>query len=165
MNVIGTLYEIDQRLYDLVDPETGEILDESDFESLQMERADKIENLVLWYKNTVAEYEAVKKEADALKARYQVLSKNADLLKDRISYFLGGDKFRTARCSVSYHSSESVDWEDTAGLIAWAESSGHNECLSYRPPQVLKTMVKDLIKAGIQVPSAQIIKKRNVVVK
>ena len=38
MNVIGALYEIDQRLYDLVDPETGEILDESAFTSLQMDR-------------------------------------------------------------------------------------------------------------------------------
>lgn len=165
MNVIEILYKIDQRLYDLVDPETGEILDESAFASLQMDRAEKIENLVLWYKNTVAEYEDVKKEAEVHMSRCRTLSKNADRLKALIDYFLCGDAFKTSRCQVSYRSSESVEWEDTAGLISWAEENGYVECLSYKPPQVLKTAVKDLLKAGVPVPGAEIVKKRNVVVK
>ena len=49
------LYEIDQAILALVDPETGEILDYEAFSELKMKREEKIEGMALWHKNLTAE--------------------------------------------------------------------------------------------------------------
>ena len=61
-----TLYEIDQRITELVDPETGELLDFDAFQALQMDRQEKIENAVLWYKDLIAPAKASKEEVENL---------------------------------------------------------------------------------------------------
>lgn len=159
------IYEIDRRLLELVDPETGELLDEEAFDAFQMEREAKIENMILWYKNTVAEAAAVKAEADALSRRAAVLKSRSESLKSRMDYILGGEKFSTARCAASYRASTSVELLDESALAAWAAENRHPECIVPRPPAVDKMAVKKLLKAGEEVPGAQLVKKMNLVVK
>lgn len=159
------IYEIDQRLLELIDPETGELLDEEAFVSLRMEREAKIENLILWYKNTVAEAAAVKVEADALSKRAAALRARSESLKSRVDSILQGEKFKTARCTASYRASTSVELSDESALAAWAVENRHPECIVPRPPAVDKMAVKELLKAGEEVPGAQIVKKMNLVVK
>ena len=158
------IYEIDQRLLELVDPETGELLDEEAFASLQMERDAKIENLILWYKNTTAEAAAVKAEADALAKRAAALKARAERLKSRVDYLLQGEKFQTARCTASYRASTSVELLDESALAAWAVETNHEGCIVPRPPAVDKMAVKALLKSGEDVPGAQLVKKNNLVV-
>ena len=64
-----TLYEIDQAIQGLVDPETGELMDYEAFAALQMDRDAKIENMALWYKDLMADAKAIKEEADTLNER------------------------------------------------------------------------------------------------
>lgn len=54
-----TLYEIDQAIQGLVDPETGELMDYEAFAALQMDRDAKIENMALWYKDLMADAKAM----------------------------------------------------------------------------------------------------------
>ena len=61
-----TIYEIDNRIAELVDPETGELLDYEAFAELAMEREAKIENMALWYKDLTAEAKAIREEERAL---------------------------------------------------------------------------------------------------
>ena len=49
------LYEIDEQILNCIDQETGEILDTEKLEQLQIDRNDKIENLILWIKDLKAE--------------------------------------------------------------------------------------------------------------
>ena len=56
------IYQIDQEILNLVDPETGEIMDWEAFDALQMAREAKIENVACWYKNLVAEAAAIRQE-------------------------------------------------------------------------------------------------------
>ena len=60
------LWEIDNAMQFLVDEETGELKDPEVFMELQMERDEKIQNTIRWYKNTVAEATALKAESQAL---------------------------------------------------------------------------------------------------
>ena len=159
------LYEIDQEIEALIDPETGELVDENAFETLQMARQDKIENLVLWLKNLTAEAKAVKEEADILLDRQRKLVQQAERLKDYIRVILDGEKFKTPRCSVSYRASESVEIEDSAALLKWAESNHFDDCIRYKTPEISKTAVKERLKSGQAVPGARICKNRNLVVK
>ena len=76
------LYEIDQALVDLVDNETGEIIDIEVFDSLQMERDEKIESIALYIKDLKAEAEALKAEKLAFAERQKVAENKAESLKN-----------------------------------------------------------------------------------
>ena len=76
-----TLYEIDQAIQGLVDPETGELMDYEAFAALQMDRDAKIENMALWYKDLMADAKAIKEEADTLNERRKALENKAERLK------------------------------------------------------------------------------------
>lgn len=164
---IGTLeiYKINRKLEELVDPETGEVLELEAFEQLYTERIEMIEDMVLLYKNTVAEAEAVKAEADKLDQRSRLLREQADKLREHIRVSLNGEKFSTPRCTVTFRKSSSLDISDIDALIDWAERTGHDECVRYKPPEVAKQAVTDLLKQGIQVPHAKIKVKKSVIIK
>lgn len=163
------LYEQDPRIaeiMEMVDPDTGEWLGEEAFLNLQMEESEKTEALILEYKNLCALAVSIKEEIKALSSRAASLSNQAENKRKYIAFRLNGEKFETARCSVRYRSSESVTWDDTAQVIGWAETSGHVDCLSYKPPDVLKTKLKDFLCEGVEIPGGvRIEKKRNMVVK
>lgn len=106
------LYQIDNEIMDCVDLETGEIIDEERLNALEMEREKKIEGVILWRKDLLAEADAVRTEAQNLSKRVKVCENKAEQLKNYINYALGGEKFKTERCSVSYRKSTSIVIDD-----------------------------------------------------
>ena len=87
-----TLYEIDQKIQSLVDPETGELLDYEAFSQLQMDREQKIENMALWVKDLAAGAKAIKEEEDNLKERRKAMENKVERLKTYLSIALDGEK-------------------------------------------------------------------------
>jgi len=112
-----TLYEIDQAIQGLVDPETGELMDYEAFAALQMDRDAKIENMALWYKDLMADAKAIKEEADTLNERRKALENKAERLKSYLSLALDGEKFQTARCSVTFRKTSSIQVSNPEALI------------------------------------------------
>lgn len=110
------LYEIDNEILKCVDPETGEILDEEKLNQLEMERDKKIEGVILWYKSVKAEKEAVRAEGAALYKRAKTLENLEERLKKYVEYALGGEKFKTNRCSVSYRKSTRIVIDDVKAI-------------------------------------------------
>lgn len=159
------LYEINAALEALVDPETGELMDYDAFETLQMERDEKIEGMALWYKDMVAEAKAIKEEADTLTARRRALENRADRLKDYLDLQLGGEKFQTPRCSLTYRKTSSLHVEDPSTLILWLEQNGHADCVRYKEPEINKSAVSALLKGGVEVPYAELQTGRSLGVK
>lgn len=149
-----TLYEIDQKIQSLVDPETGELLDYDAFAQLQMDREQKIENMALWVKDLSAEAKAIKEEEDNLKDRRKAMENKAERLKTYLSIALGGEKFQTPRCSVTFRKTTSVQIDDQDNLVRWLEQNGYDDCIKYKEPEVSKTEVGKLLKAGTPVPFA-----------
>lgn len=160
-----TLYEIDARILELIDQETGELLDYDAFMSLQMEREAKIENMACWYKDLKAQAEAIKSEITSLTERKKAIERKSEHLKEYIGQALDGQKFSTARCEISFRQSTSLEVSDQDQLIEWAEANGHDDCVRYKPPEIDKKAVTDLLKSGINVPNAQLVQKLNVGVK
>ena len=111
-----TLYQIDQQIIKAIefgyDPETGEILDDSALQELQMERDEKIENILLYVKDLRAEQAAIKSEEDALEARRKAAERKEKSITKYVQASLAGEKFKTARCAVSYRKSETVEFTD-----------------------------------------------------
>lgn len=100
-----SLYEINSQIEQAwgaaVDPDTGEIINEEAmqaFSELSMARDEKIENIALAYKNTCAEVEALK----------------AEWLKQYLSQYMeNGEKYKSAKVTIGWRKSESVQVEDT----------------------------------------------------
>ena len=128
-----TIYEIDQRIMDLVDPETGELMDLEAFENLRMEREQKIEGMALWVKELAA----------------------------TASFLLDGEKFQTPRCTVSYRRSTAVQLDEQEELVRGLECNGYDHCVSYKAPEVSKSEVGKLIKSGIPVPYASLVERQS----
>ena len=160
-----TIYEIDQAIMDLVDLETGEILDYEAFSELKIEREAKIEGMALWTKNLDAEVAAIKAEEKALAERRKPLEKKSESLKKYIAELLAGDKFTTARVACTFRKSKAVEIQDEAAFILAMQESMHYEYLTFGKTTVNKTEVTNAIKAGKEVPGAQLIEKNNLSIK
>lgn len=159
------LYEIDEAILSLVDPETGEILDYEAFEELKMAREEKIEGMALWVKNLDAEAKAIKAEEDALKARRQSLEKKSKSLKEYLTEILSGDKFTTARVACTFRKSKSVVIPDEAAFIQAMQESMHYGFLRYKAPEINKTEITNAIKAGTEVPGAMLVDNLSLTIK
>ena len=159
-----TLYEINQAMLDLVDPETGELLDFEAFTELGMARQDKIENMALWAKDLDAEVDAIKNEIANLTKRKTVAENKAKRLRQYIGVILNGEKFKTSRCVVSYHKSESVNVANEDLLLKYLFESGNGDMVKTEYT-ISKTGVKHLLKSGEAVPGATLEEKTSTVIK
>lgn len=150
-----TLYEIDARIAELVDEETGELLDYEAFTALQMEREAKLENAALYVKNLEAEAKDIREEEKALAERRRVKENRASRLRDYIQNALAGERFETARCAISYRKTTALSISDMAAAVGYLEA-GHRDLVVYAAPSLDKRGVAALLKAGESVPGAEL---------
>ena len=158
-----TIYEINNEIMNCVDMETGEVIDTDKLNDLQMERDAKIEDVALWIKELKAEAEAIKNEKQALADRKRVAENKVESLKNWLAYVLNGEKFKTAKCSISYRNSESVEVTEE-GLEALMRD--HEDLLTYKTPEPNKKAIKDAIKNdGLTVAGVQLVQKTSTIIK
>ena len=157
-----TIYEINEGILNCIDPETGEIIDIDKLNELELERETKIEGVACWIKDLKAEAEALKNEKQALAERQRVAENKAESLKKWIAYALQGEKFKTAKCSVSFRKTESVEVTDE-GLSNLMKE--HDELLTYKAPEPNKKAIKDAIKDGLSVQGVRLECNTSVIIK
>ena len=158
-----TIYEIDQAIMECVDLETGEIIDTEQLDKLQMERDTKLENVACWIKELKAEAEAIKAEKQILANRQKVAENKAESLKKYLAYALDGKKFSTAKCAVSFITTESVE-VTTEGLENLMRD-GKDDLLTYKTPEPNKTAIKQAIKDGLNVAGVQLVQNISTIIK
>ena len=122
-----------------------------------MEREAKIENTACYYKNTMAEAAAIKAEVDTLKRRCEVLENRGKRLKEYLEYALNGQKFESPKCAISFRKTSSVQLNDEAAVIDWAQRTNRDDILKYTAPTVNKAELAKLLKSDVEVPGAEIV--------
>lgn len=149
------LYEIEQEIMECFDIETGEILDETRFEALEMEREKKIENTCLYIKNLRAEAEALKKEEDSFAARRKAVENRMESLKRYMTGYLDGTPFKTPKVKVSFRKSEALEISEGAVI----------------PGEYLKMTVdakraelKEAVKKGKTFEGVSIVERKNIII-
>ena len=160
-----TIYEIDERIAELVDPETGELLDYEAFAALQMERDAKIENMALWYKDLSAEAKAIREEEKNLAERRKSAESKAERLKGYLDTALAGESYKSAKVAVTYRKSTAVDIADEGTVVMSLETRGLDDCLIYSAPKISKTALAKALKAGAVVPGAELVERNNIQVR
>ena len=158
-----SVYELDAAVAALIDPDTGEILDYEAFESLQLERENKIETVIRWYKNELSESKAIKAEREVLTAREKAANNRAERLKNHLVLLTAGQAFRCAVGAISYRASKAAETDE--GFITWALTNNRKDLLSYKDPQPNKTAIKAALAAGEQIEHAAVVERQNIQIK
>ena len=153
-----SLYEIEDDILACVDQETGEIVDIDKLNALEMERNAKIEGVILWRKDLLAEADAVEAEYKSLYDRVSKLRKKAEQLKAWTNYALQGEKFKTARCSVSYRKSTSIVIDDITKIPK-------SYLKDIREDWISKSTIMDALEHGIEVEGAHQEEKQSIIIK
>ena len=155
-----TLFEINEQIQKAIelgfDPETGEILDASALEQLQIDRDVKIENICLYIKDLTAEAKALADEAKALSERKERSAKKAESLKNYLQMMLDGQKWKSSKAAVSYRKTQSVVVDDLEALKP--------EFLRIKK-EADKTAIKEVLKAGAAVSGAHLEEKQSMSIK
>lgn len=165
-----TLYEIEQEILALQDPETGELPETEEFKLLQQqwvdkaERLNKAEHIVLWYKDILADAKKIKDEIDRLTERKDFMERKAERLKGYIGILLEGEKLHSAMVDVRYRKSKSVEVYDDSLLAEFEDTTGY-DVFRYARREPCKATIKDLIEKGVEVPGAHIVEKVGMVIK
>jgi hypothetical protein len=148
------LYEINNAILGCVDEETGEIIDTDKLLDLQLAFDEKVEGIACWIKNLLADAEAIKTEKNNLAEREKACRNKAESLKKYLNSALDGEKFKTAKVSISYRKSESVEVDDINKV--------DKLFLKCSDPTVDKTAVKKALKAGTELKGVRLVTKQNI---
>lgn len=161
-----TLYELTEQIRILseqewVDPDTGEILNEdvaNALNALTISRDEKIENIGLWIKDTIAEAEAIKEEKRKLEIRQRQKERLAESLKRYLDYALAGQKFSSPRVAISFRNVVNGKTViDDPTLIPMEFQKVVTE--------PIKSEISKAIKAGMDVPGAHLEDSHSVIVR
>jgi len=153
-----SLFEIDQAILACCDAETGEIIDPEQLDALLMERNEKIESVALWIKNLKSNVVAYDAEIAAFEERKEKDKKRIESLQNWLINALGGQKFTTTKCAVSFRRSETVEVSDVEQLPA--------EFLRVKTTiEPNKTAIKEMLKSGREIIGCTLIEKQNMSIK
>lgn len=151
-----TLYEIDTKISECIDCETGEVLDLDKLSGLAMEREIKLEGVALWIKNLEATAKAIRAERDVLKERQEQAERKALMLREWLSGALDGEKIETPKVKISYRKSTAVEVDDRLPK-KWCSKK-----IVYTPDKVA---IKTAIQNGKRITGAKIVERQNIQIK
>lgn len=153
---MATLYEINEQIAGLVDPETGEIADFEAFEKLNLDLDTKIKNIALWIVNLRSDAEQLEEQEKKFRDRKTATKNKAESLKNLLDGFLSGEKRSFPEVVISYRKSEQVTVDDDAKL---------DDRFLRIKTEIDRTALKDALKHGESIEGARLEVKNNIQIK
>lgn len=150
------LYEINNEIQNLINPETGEVSDYDKLVEMNLALETKKENIALYIKNLTAEADAIKTEVDSLTEREKAKRTHIEKLTEYLSRFLEGQKFETARVKCCYRKSTVCEIDDESVLMI-----KYPLYAKPQPPKIAKAEIKTALKNGIEIDGARLVDKLN----
>lgn len=156
---MGTLWEIDQTLNNIidmedshVDKETGEILKDEDIDALHMAREEKLENIVKYMQKTREELVGVTMFADEFAARKKRLKSKLEWLTGYLQrHMKEGEKFSCAAGSIRWKTSPAVEITGSVDDLP--------EEFVKRTAAPMKKEIGLALKEGHEVPGARLVNR------
>ena len=162
---MASLYEIEQSMLECLDLETGEVIDTEMLDALRMERTAKLESVALWIKNLESDVEAYKMEMESFAARRKAAERKIEGLKTYLANALGGEKFSTTKCAVSFRKSQAVEITDEHWFVSWAMINEREDLITKKEPVPNRTAIKQALKEGLEIPETVLVEKVNINIK
>ena len=133
------------------------------------EMADKLANCGAFVKQLTAEAGALDAEIKSLRQRSASKKREIERFKKYImDCMINADVKKVdeplAKLTIRQNA-ESVEVADELGFIDWAQRNDRDDLLRYSTPDINKTAVKDAIRSGTELPGAQIVRTKSLIIK
>ncbi|MDD6120732.1 MAG: siphovirus Gp157 family protein [Selenomonadaceae bacterium] len=174
---MATLYEIRKEIADCldvskytydakcdryVDTETGEVFSPETiekairerYESLQIDRHEKLHSLGKVYMNRKSDAEQFAKMKNYFAAKEKAARRDMAWIKDTMAYDLDGEKMKETEFSVFYIPSDPLEIEDGASIP--------NEFLIQQEPKVDRAGIRKALQEGAIIPGCKLAKRSNI---
>lgn len=152
------LFEINEAIANIIDFETGEILDSEAYENLKMERKDKLTNIALLYKNMTSDAKQLEELEKEYSDRRKRCEKTAEWCKETLARELAGDKFEDEKKRFS------ISWRKSEKLIILDEKAISDEWIKTKIKYDVAGM-KSAMKSGEAVPGVELIQNQSIQIK
>jgi Neuraminidase (sialidase) len=152
------LFEINEAIANIIDFETGEILDSEAYENLKMERKDKLTNIALLYKNMTSDAKQLKELEKEYSDRRKRCEKTAEWCKETLAMELAGDKFEDEKKRFS------ISWRKSEKLIILDEKAISDEWIKTEIKYDVAGM-KSAMKSGEAVSGVELIQNQSIQIK
>lgn len=156
------LYEIQRDHYQLLkrvsDPHLTDeerLSAEQALATTQQELSDKLENCVKYYKNLDGDIEQLEREIKRLQETKRVKQARQDWFKRYIAACFPNGKWNRDLHAISYRLSKTVEVPDCDKL-----PDQYCRIKTIREPD--KTLIKEVIECGGEVPGATLVEKQNI---
>ena len=156
------IYEIDKAIEEILSTEVtedGEISQQAfeAIEELTLAKEERIDSLLSYYKDSLADSEKIKTEAKALATRARVLENRAASLKSYLACVIGtGRKWQNARHKVAWRKSQAVEVLDAKKVPS--------DFIIDVEPKINKAALKLALKAGEKVEGARLEERENMII-
>lgn len=160
-----SLYEINQTRKEFLDKiAAGDIPEEAipdTLEALDGEFDEKADDTACYVKQLLSDAQAIKEESANLNERAAAKVHKADRLMDYLYQQFkerGKDKLETTRNVLKIRKNPpAVQIDDEAEFIHWAKGQKEVNLLVFKDPTINKAAVKNALKAGEEIPYAQLV--------
>jgi hypothetical protein len=156
------LYQINHTIQNLMTPDDDGVIQDDAFEQLHLlslAADEKLESIGCLLKDWQAEADAIKAEADRLTERRRIIEARADRLKRYAAEqmtAMGKRKIETPRCVLALRPSKAVEVLDEAKIP---------DAYFAIKRTVQKAEIAKALKAGAEVPGAQLVERENLQIK
>lgn len=156
------IYEIDKAIEEILSTEVtedGEISQQAfkAIEELTLAKEERIDSLLSYYKDSLADSEKIKAEAKALVTRARVLENRAASLKSYLACVIGtGRKWQNSRHKVTWRKSQAVEVLDAKKVPL--------DFVIDVEPKINKAALKLALKAGEEVEGARLEERENMLI-
>jgi Xaa-Pro aminopeptidase len=152
------LYEINDSILDLIDEETGEILDTDKYDSLQMAREEKLTNIALLFVNMKSDIKQYKEMEKYFKEKRQRAENTMNWSKETLARELAGTTM------IDEKKRFSISWRPSEKLVIVDEKAIAEEWKKIKTEYDVAGM-KEAIKSGVDVAGAEIVQNQNIQIK
>ena len=163
---MASLFDIDREIAacvklesgDVVNTETGEIIDIEALDALKMERETKLKNIGCWVLNLEAEEKMLAEQEKRFKERKDAVKRKKESLKSYVGAYLNGKAWKCTECEFKFRKTESVQFNGDIHKVP-------EEYLRYKEPELDKTKVKKALKDNVEIPGCSIEVRESLTVK
>ena len=138
-------------------------------EGIEIEFDEKAEKIACFIKELLYEASNIKAEKQQLDKRQKAKENKAAQLKIYLMGCMdraGKQKIERSLASLSIrNNAESLKVENEMEFIRWAQTSGHDELIRYRDPEIDKSALKKAVKGGLAVSGVSLERSRSLTIK
>lgn len=146
---------------------TDTLLDTLDAVDGEME--DKLASCAAFVKQLAAEADALDAEIKSLRYRSAAKKREIDSFKTYIMGCMENADVKKVDQPIAKltirQNAESVEVADEKNFIDWAQSHDRDDLLRYSMPDINKTAIKDAIRSGADIPGAQLVRTKSLIIK